>query len=326
MAAWINPTDLSGLSPILTVGLLVLALVGFIAVILVCLFLLDQEGPFDADEFDVKSVSRGTALACWHDDHALKSVAKQHDIDGMPSKVERKSGLGISVPFGGAKGTAEGSRTITEESFEDYGHLILQLLGDLDDKGVLSRKADCVPIDGARAELALAFSAEREETEEYFRDWLSKRFPEGLERVSLESLVTALADVAEELPEERIRRQLCEIHRRMAKSDSRVEFIEGEWRVLEHGGGRVIISLTTLRLVDPDLLPWDDGSTTAEMPAGASIQVGLNEELLTRHGQNAFIGVTRPVRACVMGTIRQHDPETGRLEIAPIAVFQRVET
>lgn len=53
-----------------------------------------------------------------------------------------------------------------------------------------------------------------------------------------------------------------------------------------------------------------------------AIHVRLDGEL-THHGRSAMLGVTRPIHACVIGTVRQHDPVAGCLEIAPIAVFQR---
>ncbi len=60
------------------------------------------------------------------------------------------------------------------------------------------------------------------------------------------------------------------------------------------------------------------------MPEGATITMGLPESDLTSHGKTRMVGVSRPIRAKALATLKQYDPDTGCFELVPIAVYQRV--
>lgn len=114
-----------------------------------------------------------------------------------------------------------------------------------------------------------------------------------------------------------LRARLEAAHRALARSESSIQLLEGEWEV-EGEEGDLLLARADVRVVDrpggaPRSLP---------LPAGVAIHVRLDGKL-TRHGKSAMLGVTQPIRACVIGTVRQHEPIAGCLEITPIAVFQR---
>ncbi|HEX5762986.1 MAG TPA: hypothetical protein VFY04_07680 [Solirubrobacterales bacterium] len=140
-----------------------------------------------------------------------------------------------------------------------------------------------------------------------------------LAKLDEEGMLSRTADHVStpEIGEEKIRREVKAAHRALAEGDSSILLLEGGWEV-EGEEGDLLLRRTDLRTHDhqsrePRSLP---------MPDGVGIHVHLDDEL-TRHGKNAMLGVTRPIRACLMGTVRQYEPTTGCLEIAAIAVFQR---
>jgi hypothetical protein len=319
--ASINPTDLSGLDPVFAIGLLALALTGAAALVLLAWLVLDLDGDV-GDYFGLESapVDRGTALPYWFDEDSLQAVATQHDVDGIPSKVERRKRLGLSIPlFGGLRGKADGSTKVTEKPYDDRGKLILRVLGKLHEKGELNRAADCALVSSLEDSPIIAFSGTPDSTKAFFEEWLEKHFPEGLQAVLTEALATELAGMGSEISEERLREELGAAHHSLASSDGSILLLEGEWTARDEDKDGFLLERTDIKVAAYD----EPVARSVPMPAGVAIHVRLDGEL-TRYGQNSMHGVTRPIRACVMGTVRQYDPDSGCLEIAPIAVFQRL--
>jgi hypothetical protein len=325
VVASFDPTDLSGLSSVVAIVLLLLGLVGLFALIIVASFLLEdfRLSRIEQDRFALEPgpVDRGTALPCWCNDDLLKGVAKQHQIDGTPAKVEKSNGFGISLslPFGG-KGKADRGSKVTVEPYDDSGELILRLLAALDKKGELNQTADRISVHDLQVDPLLALSAGPESAASFFEQWLDKHYPNGLGNVSSDDLAQKLAEMSAEFPEEQLRERIADAHLTLAKNEGSVILLEGEWDVAGDDGD-LLLERTDLRVAAHD----QDVPKSLPMPAGVSIHVRVEGEL-TRHGKNCMVGVTRPIRGCVMGTVRQHVPSTGCLEIAPIAIFQRLST
>jgi hypothetical protein len=130
-------------------------------------------------------------------------------------------------------------------------------------------------------------------------------------------LAGRLAAIDDEVPEWELRARLEATHRALAESESSIQLLEGEWEV-EGEEGDLLLMRTDVRIADsggrePRSLP---------LPDGIAIHVRLDGEL-THHGRAAMLGVTQPIHAGVLGTVRQREPATGCLQIVPIAVFQR---
>lgn len=321
--ASIDPTKLSGLGPVPSILLIVLAISGLILIAAVAWFiteesLLGRRYEPEHFQFELGPVDRGTALPCWCNEDGLKGVATQHKVDGTPAKVEKKRGLGLrfGLPLG-AKAKADGSTKVTHKPFDDIGVLILQVLARLDEEGELNQGADMVHLDGIQLDPILALSGDQDTAEAFFARWIDKHFPNGLQTSTPEELASKLAEMREEIPEEHLRARLQESHRALAESNGSILLLEGEWRA-EGEEGDLRLERTDLRVAAYE----ESAPKSLPLPTGVAIHVKLDGEL-TRHGKNSMVGVTRPIRGSVMGTVRQYEPTTGCLEIAPIAVFQR---
>jgi hypothetical protein len=231
-------------------------------------------------------VDRGTALPCWSNDAMLRDVAAQNGVGG--------------------------------KSADDRGELIFRVLARLDEDERLSRSADQLKTGALRAnQLRAALANGPASARKFFAEWLEERYPYGLDGVARDELAGRLATIDDEVQERELRAKLESAHRVLAERTSSILLLEGTWAV-EGKEGDLLLMRTDLRIVDRA------GRELVSMPLpdGIAIHVRLDGKL-THHGKNALLRVTQPIHACVMGTVRQHEPTTGCLEIVPIAVFQR---
>lgn len=261
---------------------------------------------------------RTTTLPCWTDDATLEDVAAQNGVDRKPVEIETHRGRGFSMRLHSLRGEAEGGTRSLHKPSDDRGELISRLLGKLDEDGRLHRDADQLNMrDLPSRPLLTALTGGERSLKELFAEWLKEHYPDGLDGVDRDELADRLATIDDEVPEWDLRAKLLAAHRGLAEAESSLQLLEGRWEV-EGDEGHLLLKRTDVRIADrPNREP-----RSHPLPDGVAIQVHLDGEL-THHGRSAMLGVTQPIQACVIGTVRQHDAATGCLEIAPIAVFQR---
>lgn len=267
---------------------------------------------------DARQADERTTLPCWYDEAMLRDVAAQNGVDRKPVEIETRSGHGAGVRLPAAFGKTEGGTRALHKLHDDPGELISQLIEGLEENGRLNRDAD--QLDGRDLDprpLSTALAAGEARTEEVFAEWLREHYPSGLEGVDRDELARGLATIDDEVPEWEVRARLQAAHRDLAGAESSIQLLEGRWKV---GGeeGDLRLERTDVRIADRS----GGEPRSHPLPAGVAIRVRLDGEL-THHGRGAMLGVTQPIQACVLGTVRQHEASTGRLEITPIAVFQR---
>lgn len=259
-----------------------------------------------------------TALPCWYDEAMLRDVAAQNGVDRKPVEIETRSGHGAGVRLPAAFGKTEGGTRTLHKLYDDPGELIARLVEGLNENGRLNRDADQLDArDLTPRPLSAALAAGEARTEELFAEWLREHYPNGLEGVDRNELARRLATIDGEVPEWEVRAGLLAAHRDLAGAESSIQLLEGRWEV-EGEEGDLLLERADVRIADRS----GGEPRSHPLPAGLAIQVRLDGEL-THHGRGAMLGVTQPIQVCVLGTVRQHEASTGRLEIAPIAVFQR---
>lgn len=313
--------DLSGLGGLLSLLLVLLAALGFAVAAMVAYILFDDRvlTPRESDQFKFEPgpIDRGVALIDYVNEHTLRSLAKYHEIE-PPATIEQeqREGVSASAPQEVFKASSETGTKVTHRPHDDLGDLILKVLRHLDDRGELS-EADLIDAEDILSEPLPDFS-DSKGTREFFESWLKENFAAGLDGVKHEDLATKLAEMHPELADESLSARLRASFEELKQDADSVLFLEGEWRI-EGESGDLVLKRTDLRIKARD----DGAPKSIRMPAGASIAARI-EGQLTDHGKNRMIGQSRPIRASVLASIRQYNPDTGCLEIAPIGVFQRV--
>jgi hypothetical protein len=307
--------------PVVAIGFL--AVLGALTIVAISAFLISEkleERRFgDQFEFNSKLIDRGTAIPDYTDDGVLREIADHHEIEAAPSKVQRERRRGLR---GGAKGTFEGSAEdnlkTTHEPHDNLGELSLKLLRKLLDNGELSQGADRVYADELLAQ-PIPFMADSTTAREFFESWLEEHHPDGLDGVSLPRLASELSRIGHEIPQEGLRQHLRDAFASIAASQDSIIFCEGEWAI-EGDEEDLLLTRTDLRVTTH---AEANVNQSIPMPTGCSITARLQGGL-TSHGRRRMIGVTQPIRASIIATLRQYEPDTGCFEIAPISVFQRI--
>jgi len=320
--ASVFPPDLSGLGGLLSLLLVLLAAFGLAVIALAIYVVLDERvlssRETDQFKFEPGPIDRGVALLDYANENTLRSLAKLHEIEEPPTSIEQeqRSGASASVPKEIFKKTSESGTKVTHQPHDDLGDLILKVLRHLDDHDQLS-EADLIDAEDILSEPLLDFS-DRTGTRRFFESWLKDNFADGLDGVQHEELATKLADMHPELTEENLSTRLRASFEELKQDADSVLFLEGEWKI-EGEVGNLVLRRTDLRVEAAD----DGAPKSIRMPSGASISARI-EGQLTDHGKNRMVGQSQPIRASVLASIRQYNPDTGCLEIAPIGVFQRV--
>lgn len=317
--------DLSGLSSAVAILLLALALVGVLALAVIILLWLDERGALDGGidpriELQHGSVDRGAAIPDFFNEETVKGLAAHHQIEEPAKQVEKSRRWKISLnPIKWVGGSGEHGTRETHEPHHDMGEFIRRILRHLDDSGELNH-VDRIFVNDMIFESIPRFG-DPDSVRETLEAWLRENYPDGLADVDVGELARKMATIGTEVPESSIHERLSSALDRVQRDGSEsILFLEGEWRVHEENGN-VVLDRTDIRAMAGDGVAPEVRSVP--LPSGASIKVRLEGDL-TAHGRNRMVGVERPIRASVMGTVRQCDPRDCLLELIPMAVFQRV--
>jgi hypothetical protein len=303
------------------IGLGVLALIGVIALLLLALLVIDEWWSDRGARFgfDPEPVDRGTPILDYINEEVVRSLAKHHHVDTGPAKIERqrKRGFGLNLKI--LKGNRESGATETNLPYDDRAEVLRLLLRHLDGEGELGQDVDCVyaPVLEYRQPL---FAVGEEEASQQLEQRLAEHYPDGLGEISVEKLAAQLAASATDSSDVRVVEHMLEKFRALQDGDEQILFMEGEWAIEPAGEEGLRLSRTDLRILQAER--YRSGSLP--IPEGLGIEATLSTESLTSHGRNRMVGVTQPVRASVVGTLRQFEDGSGRLELAPVAVFQRI--
>ena len=274
--------------------------------------------------FSPVDVDRGTQLLDYADAEVLRSVAVHHDLEPPPTKIEKRRNRGVQGGSKALKGTADNGTTTTLEPYDDLADLLRRLLKHLHGEGELNQTADCVLADAiADDRIPPPFVRSEDEARTYFEEWLTEQYPDGLENVGVDELAAALAGVGRTPPGVKVRDAVVANFKTLQSGSEQLLFLEGEWAI-EEANGQIVLSRTNLRLSYGVPGDTDGASSSLPMPDGVSIKSRFDATALTNHGRNRMVGVTQPIRACMVGTMRQYDENCGCLEIVPVAVFQRI--
>jgi hypothetical protein len=319
-------------SAILLVGNLgfweiVIGLLAFLgaATLLIALFVFVTEdllpGKFKREfGFDEKAVDRGTPILDYANEDVLRSIASHHNLEGPPTRVERGRKRGLHGGPKSLSGSAENSTTETREPRDDLAELTRRLLGHLHTKGELNQTSDCVQSE--ELDEPVPFFLQEKSARKFFEDWMAEHFSEGIGGVSEEELARELAKIGRQVPEAKVRELVTKAFEELQSGAERLLFLEGEWSIDDDGTGNLLLTRTDLRITTGN---GEIGAHSLPMPSGLSITALLDNNNLTSHGRTRMQGVTQPIRASVIATRRQYHPGNCCFEVAPIAVFQRID-
>jgi hypothetical protein len=315
----------AGVPPLLLAAGVVFAILGFLATAVVIYFVIDekiQEVRFDDQfEFAPGPIDRGAALPDYVNPATLRTLATHGNLEEPPAQVENSQGSRVSggLPKGLFTGRKERGTKVTHEPHDDLGELIRRVLRHLVETGELNQTIDTIQIDDLMVE-AIPNFADPKSASEAFEAWFEQNYPNGLDGVATPELVEQLSRLGQQFPEKKICERLCKAFEATANSPDSPLFLEGEW-LPEEANGTIVLRRTDLRIASGHYERRTERSIP--MPDGVSITARLEGEL-TEHGKNRMVGVSRPVRASVLATVKQYVPDTSCFELVPIAVFQRI--
>lgn len=317
-ATHVAPLPLIVLGAFAAIGLLGLIVIAWLAIA----ERIEETRFPDQFEFAPGPIDRGAALPDFVNQEALRNLASHHKLEELPSQIQETNSR--KIKGGAPKGTFGGEKgqetKVTREPRDDPGELIHKVVRHLYDNDELNQTVDRILLDDMID--AIPNFADPESAREAFQAWFEEKYPEGFDGVDPAQLAEQLARLGQEFPQGKV----CE---RLKSSFESVQadqpeaplYVEGEWAVKGENES-VILSRTNLRV--QSIGPLGAQERSIPMPEGASIVMKLPEGELTSHGQNRMVGVSRPVRATVLGTLKNYDPETGCFQLVPIAVYQRI--
>lgn len=315
----------AGLPSLLWIAGVVFAVFGVVAALAVTYFVIDekiQEVRFDDQfEFAPGPIDRGAALPDYVNPDTLRTLATHGNIEELPSQVENSQGSRVAggLPKGIFGGGKEKGTKVTHEPHDDLGELIRRVLRHLVETGELNQTIDTIQIDDLMVE-AIPNFADPQNAKEAFEAWFEQNYPDGLDEVAMPELVEKLSRLGQQFPEKKICERLCKAFEAISNNPDSPLFLEGEW-LPEENNGSIVLRRTDLRIASGHYERRTERSIP--MPEGVSITARLEGEL-TEHGKNRMVGVSRPVRASVLATVKQYVPDTSCFELVPIAVFQRI--
>jgi hypothetical protein len=316
------------LAPLVFIALAVLAGIGILGLLLiggVLIFERFDEHRVFKDEFDFSANPHdGAAVPDFVNEVVLRNLATHHKLDLVPTRVQETRGRNVQggAPKGVLSGQLSNETTVTHEPHDDLGELVRRVVRHLHETGELNQSADLIWIEDIMLEAVPDFG-EPSRASDAFGTWFDEHYPRGFDGVAPEQLARELGSLGEQLPQtkicDRLRTSFSEIDDHAPEA---VLFFEGEWAVKNDGSGTITLSKTNLRVESPG--PEGRRTRSIPIPDNASIVMDVSESDLTVHGRTRMVGVSRPIRAKVLATLRQYDPDTGCFEVVPIAVYQRV--
>jgi len=314
-------------SPIILIALGVLALlgIGFLALV-IWVYIEDrvQSGKL-SDKFDfAPGPHDGAAVPDYVNETALRNLAAHHQLEDVPCQVQEKKGakIGGGAPKGVLTGEQSHETTVTLEPHDDLGELVRKVGRHLHETNELNESIDLIWIEDIMVE-AIPDFAEPDRAQSAFQDWLEENYPKGFDGVTATQLAEELARLGELLPQKKICERLRSSFEGIVENAAETPlFLEGEWAVSDDDKGVITLNKTNLRVESPT--PSGAAVRSIPMPDGASIKMTLLESELTEHGKRRMVGVSRPIRARVLATLKQYNPDSGCFELVPIAVYQRV--
>jgi hypothetical protein len=313
--------------PALLIGLIVFAVLGILGVLAIAGFLiserLDDSGFDDQFEFLPGPTDNGAAFPDFVNEASLRHLASHHELGEVPAQIQETQGAAVKggAPQGVLSGEHSHQTTVTHKPHDDLGELIRKIVRHLFETNELNQSIDRIWIEDIMVEAVPNF-ADPERAQEAFEAWLEENYPHGFDGVAPAQLAEELARLGEQFPQKRICERLKTSFEGVVKNDPEaVLYLEGEWAVASNDE-TVDLSRTNLRVESPT--PLGPQERSIPMPEGAAITMQLPKAELTRHGKTRMVGVSRPIRARVLATMKQYDPNTGCFELVPIAVYQLV--
>jgi hypothetical protein len=321
----LSSIDLSSLPTWLVVVLGALVLVGVLGVAVGGWIFLEDLGLSIGPEREHVQFEGGPVDSGWFapdlcDEEAIRGLAAHHKVKEPPSKIESSWRANLSLnPLSWVGLSGERSKVETREPRNDMGELIRAIVGHLDEQAELNRVGR-IHIDDFLFESIPSFH-DPNVTRETFESWLQKNYPDGVDGVKNSELAEKLATIGTEIPDGAVRERLKEALEAVKASEhGSVLFSEGEWSV-EGDEGDLLLTRTDVQVV-ASIRPTPPRSVP--MPDGITIKARLTDKL-TDHGKRRLGGgVSLPVRASILATVRTYDPGNCCLELTPIAVVQRV--
>ena len=316
------------ISPPLLVALVIFAGVGLLGAGAIAWLViserLEERGGFDDQfEFSPGPTDNGTVFPYFVNEDLLRHLASHHKLAEVPVQIQKTQGgrTKAAAPQGIVEGELSHQTTMTHEPRDDLGELVRKIVRHLHETHELNQSIDLIWIDDIVVEAVPNF-ADPEGAREAFEAWLGEKYPNGLDGIEPAVLAEQLARLGEQFPQKKI----CE---RLKASFAAVEendpdsplYLEGEWAVATDDE-TVVLDRTNLRVESPT--PYGSQQRSIPIPEGASIKITLPKAGLTDHGKTKMVGVSRPIRAKVLATMKEHIPDTGCFELVPIAIYQQV--